>query len=53
MAVLYLVFLSGFKLVKQNRLKKFLSAARKKKPVADENFFGFANHFMKNAESFN
>ena len=45
--------LTGFKLVKQNRFAKIYGHNAEKGPAQAKNVIGFANHFMKNAKSFN
>ena len=43
---------SGFVLVKQNQFAKICWRSVEKGSAQVENFFGFANHFMKSAKSF-
>ena len=42
-----------FELVKQNRFAKIYGDSVEKGLAEAKNVFGFANHFMKNAKSFN
>ena len=44
---------TGFELVKQNRFAKIYGHSVEKGPAQAKNALGFANHFMKNAKSFN
>ena len=46
------LILAGFELVKQNRFAKIYRRSVEKGLAQSKNVFGFANHFMKNAKSF-